>query len=100
MSWILTTTLVVGLLAAVSSAASRPEYPPGEDQGMQHCQWMTPAACCDQPLLVSGSNTLPKPVVTIALLAPPRSLGMAPWTPGYASTSGEPFYPRTVVLRL
>jgi hypothetical protein len=100
MSWTLTISLVVGLLCTVSSAASMPGSSPGEDGGMQHCQWMTPAACCDQPLAVSGSNTLPKPAVTIALLAPLPSLGAAPWTPGSASISGEPFYQRTIVLRL
>ena len=96
MSWTLTITLVAGLLGAASSAASMPRGM----EGMQHCQWMTSAACCDQPLSVSASDPLPKPTPTVTLLAPLPSLDIAPWTPGHASISRQPFYQRTVVLRL
>jgi hypothetical protein len=96
MSWALMITLVVGLIGVASSAVSMPRGL----EGMQHCQWMTPAACCDQPLSVSGSNPLPKPAPTITLLAPLPSLNTVPWTLGHASISGQPFYQRTVVLRL
>ena len=97
-------TLLVGLLAVAGSAlagsAESCMRGSSDQEGTHHCQWMIPAACCDQPLLVSASSTLPKPAATIALLEALPSLGMAPWTPGHASVSGQPFYPRTVVLRL
>lgn len=96
MSWTLTITLVVGLLGMASSAASMPRGM----EGMQHCQWVTPAACCDQPLSVSSSSPLPKPAPSITLPAPLSSLDAVLWTPGHASVSGQPFYQRTVVLRL
>jgi hypothetical protein len=102
--WTAIVTLLVGLLAAAGSAvagsAGSCMHGSGDRAGTQHCQWITPAACCDQPSSVSGSNPLPQPTAAIALLPPLPSRGMVPRPLGHASISRQPFYPGTVVLRL
>jgi hypothetical protein len=101
-SLILTLTLALGLFGAVSSAASAPcsGSQGGCREGTQHCQWITPAACCDQPLSVSGSSDLPKPAAGKAHLPPLREAGVAAWTPEHASAGVHPVFPATLVLRL
>jgi len=104
MSLTLTAVLLVGLLGATSSAAAGSHDCCARDAGcpeaMQHCQWMAPAACCDEPLSVAGSNADPKPAIKVALLATPNFLETPYSTPGHSSTSRQPFYPSTIVLRL
>jgi len=105
MSWILMGTLTVGLLGAASSAGSGSldccARGAGRPGGMQHCQWMIPAACCDESLSVTGSNAVPKPAVTIRF---PSSLARSPETPlstpGHAWPASHRAGLATVVLRL
>lgn len=104
MSWTLLATLTVGLLGAASSVESgslgccaRGSGP----EAMQRCQWMIPAACCDESLSVAGSDLVPKPLATTRLRAP-----LDPWVetpvlaPGYVSTSRQRVDLNTIVLRL
>jgi len=73
----------------------------GEMQGGSHCQWMTPAACCDQPSSVSGSTAVvSKPSIVIALFAAPQPAGRPGWAAAQASGSPQRVFPGDVVLRL
>src|SRR5262249_17273068 len=98
-------TLILGVVGAAGSAfagsgdcAMRAT---GEMQGGSHCQWMMPAACCDQPSSVSGATpVVPKPSITIALVAPPPPAGIAAWLPAHASEAPQVVFPASVVLRL
>lgn len=101
--WAVMVTLLIGLLGATGSvvAGSAESSMRESGEGMQHCQWMIPAACCDERLAVSSSPTVvPKPALTVALLAPIHSPGTVSWTPEHASTSPRRVDYATVVLRL
>jgi len=97
-------TLVVGLLGVASSTVAGSLgccAEGGRPEGMQHCQWMIPAACCDESLSVAGSSIVPKPAVTIRFAASPdRGFEAALSAPGRASTPMHRTHLASVVLRL
>jgi hypothetical protein len=106
LSWTVMVTLMIGLLGATTSAvtgSAECSAKAGDrlEGTMQHCQWMIPAVCCEEPLSVSSPKPVPKPSVSAAaLLVPIHTLGTAPWTPEHASTASQCVHYATVVLRL
>ena len=104
MSLALTVVLVVGFVGATSSVAAGSHGCCARDAGcqedMQHCQWMAPAACCDEPLSVAGSNAEPKQAMRLALLAAPHFSEVPRSTAEHASPSPQRVACATVVLRL
>ena len=106
-SWAVVLTLLLGFLSATGSALAGPDGGCGARSskpmaGMPHCQWMTPAVCCDQPSSVSGATAVvPKPATSIAFLAPPPLADAAlPWAPAPGSGALPRVFPDRVVLRL
>jgi hypothetical protein len=104
MSLTLSAVLLVGLLAATSSAAAGSRGCCAREAGcpedMQQCRWMAPPACCDEPLAAVGSNAEPKPAIRVALLATAHPLEVPRSTPEQSSPSPQRVACATVVLRL
>ncbi len=108
MRWTVVVTLAAALLSAIASAvAARSGCSGGvcgNVAGASHCQWVIPAACCDDALAVAGSASAAlKPVGSIAFFALPHSLRLPetpPWTVGHVSISPQRVYLATVVLLL
>ena len=101
----LTAALLSVIAAAVVAPAGCSAGTSNSIAGASHCQWVVPAACCDETLAVTGSGAAPKPIasVSVVFFAPLPSLERtetALWTVGHASIPPQRVYLTTVVLLL
>ena len=102
MTWVLLITLVVGFLAAASSAAAASlgccSLSCPEDTGP--CQRMTPAGCCESAPLASGPNGTQMPAIAVVLRSTLRASVTARSTPGHVLATLQGVCSTSLVLRL